>query len=398
LDEQHYKLKKLVSELESKRGRHTELVSVYIPRGYNIHEVSNQLRDEQSTAENIKSKSTRKNVVTALEKIIRHLQIYSKTPENGLAIFCGNISEREGHPNIKLQSIEPPEPINVKLYWCDQRFRLEPLKDMIREKEVYGLVCLDKNEADIALLKGKKIIPLIHMNSIIPGKTKAGGQSSARFSRVREALKNDFLKQVGEATSKMFMNNKDIKGILVGGTGMLKEEFVKSDSLNYQIKNKILGTVDTAYTGEFGLQEMLERGEDLIKEASIFKEKKILKGFFAELRKLKPLVVYGIDQTIKALEMGAADKILLSEGVEIVEAIINIDKREKKIYSYKDKLDEKIKSMNGKLVKTIPLIDIIDEYAAKFGTSVEILSRDTREGEQFYMLGGIGAILRYELN
>ncbi len=386
MDERYYKLKKLVQELEAKKGRHTELVTVYIPAGYNIHEIINQLRDEQSTAENIKSKSTRKNVVTALEKIIRHLQLYGKTPENGLAVFCGNVSEREGWPDIELWAIEPPEPINVKMYWCDQRFRLEPLKDMVREKEVYGLICMDKNEADIAILKGKKIVPLIHMDSIIPGKTRAGGQSSARFARIREALKNDFLKQVGEAASKAFLENKDIKGILVGGTGALKEEFVKGDYLNYQIKEKVLGTVDTAYTGEFGLQEMIERGEDLIKEASIFKEKKILERFFSELRKPKPLATYGLEQTMRALEMGAVDVILLSEDIDIVEVV-----EDGKVYfTYREKL-------SGKPDKVVPLIDVIDEKAAQFGTKVEIISRDTREGEQFYELGGIGAILRYEI-
>ncbi len=388
MDERYYKLKKLVQELEAKKGRHTELVTVYIPQGYNIHEIVNQLRDEQSTAENIKSKSTRKNVVTALERIIRRLQLYTKTPENGLAVFCGNVSEREGWPDIELWTIEPPEPINVKMYWCDQRFRVEPLKDMVREKEIYGLICLDKNEADVALLKGKKIVPLVHMDSIIPGKTRAGGQSSARFSRIREALKNDFLKRVGEAASKAFEGNNDLKGILVGGTGGLKEEFVKGDYLNYQIRDKVLGTVDTAYTGEFGLQEMIERGEDLIKEASIYKEKKILERFFAELRKQKPLATYGIDQTMKALSMGAVDTILLSEATDIVELI---DENGNSKFVYENKID------GEKYVKKIPLIDVIDEKAAQFGTKVEIISRDTREGEQFYELGGIGAILRYEI-
>ncbi len=388
MDERYYKIKKLVQELGAKKGRHTELVTVYIPQGYNIHEIVNQLRDEQSTAENIKSKSTRKNVVTALERIIRRLQLYTKTPENGLAVFCGNVSEREGWPDIELWTVEPPEPINVKMYWCDQRFRVEPLKDMVREKEIYGLICLDKNEADIALLKGKKIVPLVHMDSIIPGKTRAGGQSSARFSRIREALKNDFLKRVGEAASKAFEGNNDLKGILVGGTGGLKEEFIKGDYLNYQIRDKVLGTVDTAYTGEFGLQEMIERGEDLIKEASIYKEKKILERFFSELRKQKPLATYGIEQTMKVLSMGAADTILLSEATDIVELI---DENGNSKFVYENKIDDE------KYVKKIPLIDVIDEKAAQFGTKVEIISRDTREGEQFYELGGIGTLLRYEI-
>lgn len=178
-------LKKLIKQLGSIKGRYTELVTVYVPAGYSLHEVSGQLRSEQGTAENIKSKGVRKNVVSSLEKIIRHLQLYSKTPPNGLALFCGNVSEKEGVDNIKLFPVEPPEPIKTKLYWCDQRFVLEPLEEMVKEKEVYGIICLDKSEADIAILSGKKIMPMVHFDSIVPGKTRAGGQCLVADSLVQ---------------------------------------------------------------------------------------------------------------------------------------------------------------------------------------------------------------------
>ncbi|MCD6591340.1 MAG: peptide chain release factor aRF-1 [Candidatus Aenigmarchaeota archaeon] len=169
------RLKDLVEELENIKGRHTELVSVYIPAGYNINKVAEQINMEKSTAQNIKSKTVRKNVLAALEKITQHLKLYKQTPENGLVIFCGNVSEREGVADIELFALEPPEPLNQKLYWCDQKFVLDPLKDMIREKEVYGIIVLDKSEADIGILKGKKIIPVKHMESLVPGKTDKGG-------------------------------------------------------------------------------------------------------------------------------------------------------------------------------------------------------------------------------
>ena len=95
-------LKKLIRQLSAIKGRHTELVTVYVPKGANLHEIAAQLRNEESTAENIKSKQVRKNVTTALDKIIRHLQLYKKTPEKGFAIFCGNVSDKESVSNIKL--------------------------------------------------------------------------------------------------------------------------------------------------------------------------------------------------------------------------------------------------------------------------------------------------------
>ncbi|MFH8120459.1 MAG: hypothetical protein QXS37_06660, partial [Candidatus Aenigmatarchaeota archaeon] len=166
------------------KGRHTELVSVYIPAGYNIIEIINQLVQERATAENIKSKTTRKNVVGALEKIIQHLRLFKQTPPNGLVVFAGNVSPIEGKEEIKLWSIEPPEKLDTKIYWCDQVFVLDPLKEMIKEKDVYGLIVLDAREATIGILKGKKIIVKKRLESTVPSKTVKGGMCLHRSTEI----------------------------------------------------------------------------------------------------------------------------------------------------------------------------------------------------------------------
>jgi peptide subunit release factor 1 (eRF1)/transcriptional regulator with XRE-family HTH domain len=186
-EEAKLKLKKLLAQLEKIRGRHTELVTVYIPSGYNLAKVVTQISQEQSTASNIKSKAVRKNVTSALEKILQHLKLYKATPPNGLVIFCGNVSEKEGVSDIQLFALEPPEPVKTKIYQCGQEFILDALKDLIREKEIYGLIVLDKSEANIGLIKGKKIENLKHMTSIVPGKSKKGGQCLAEDSLVQLA-------------------------------------------------------------------------------------------------------------------------------------------------------------------------------------------------------------------
>ncbi|MEM7819863.1 MAG: peptide chain release factor aRF-1 [Candidatus Aenigmatarchaeota archaeon] len=359
-------LKKLIRQLNSIKGRHTELVSVYIPSGYNIHDIISQLRSEQSTAENIKSKSVRKNVTTALEKIMRHLQLYKKTPDNGLVIFCGNVSEREGISDIELWAIEPPEPIKVKMYWCDQKFVLEPLEEMVKEKEVYGIINLDKSEADIAILRGKKIEPIVHFESIVPGKTRAGGQSSARFARVREGLLHDWFKKIAEASNKIFEEHKEVLGIIVSGPGPIKDMFIKEDYLHADVKKKIIGTVDTGYTGEYGLYETLEKSEDLLKETEVMKEKKILQKFFGELQKPHGLVTYGLNEVKRAMEIGAVDTVILSDTIDL-------------------KVGDK------------DIVEYFEEEVKKYGTNIIIVSSNTREGAQFLELGGIGAILRYNV-
>ena len=397
-DAARIKLKKLAKQLNEIKGRHTELVTVYVPAGYSLHDVAAQLRSEQSTADNIKSKSVRKNVTTALEKIIRHLQLYKKTPEKGLALFCGNVSGQEGAADIELFSIEPPEPIKTKLYWCDQRFVLEPLLEMIKEKDIHGLICLDKNEADIGILRGKKIESLVHYESIVPGKSRAGGQSAMRFSRVREGMLNDWLKKIGETANKIFEENKEAKDIILGGPGPIKEIFLKEDYMHADVKKKIIGTVSTSYTGDHGLNEIVEKSEELLKESGVIKEKKLLQRFFNELQKPHGLVAYGIKEVLKAIETGAAETAIISEASDFkeyeYECSCGIKKkfvREK--YRSGQKCD--ICSQAMRILGEMDLIDAVEAIAKNYGTKIEIVSADTREGNQFLELGGIGAFLRY---
>ena len=131
-----YELEELLEELGKIKGKHTELVTVYAPAGLNLNVVAKQIESEKGTASNIKSKTTRKNVVDALESISRQLKLFKVAPENGLAVFCGNISEKEGQPDLKLWAVEPPMILKTRLYRCDQEFVLDALKEMLEVEEV----------------------------------------------------------------------------------------------------------------------------------------------------------------------------------------------------------------------------------------------------------------------
>ena len=50
-----YKIRKTLDELTQQEGHGTELISVYIPKNKQLHEVITTLREEQGTADNIKS-------------------------------------------------------------------------------------------------------------------------------------------------------------------------------------------------------------------------------------------------------------------------------------------------------------------------------------------------------
>jgi len=357
--EQRFRLKKFIKELSQYRARHTELVSVYVPADYDLNKIIQHLQQEQSTATNIKSATTRKNVIDALERMIQHLRLYKKTPEHGLAVFSGNIASIEGKSDVQVWSIEPPLPLKTRIYRCDKYFVLEPLKEMLEERESYGLLVIDRREATIAVLKGKQIVPLVKLKSAVPGKFKAGGQSAQRFARVREGAAKDFYKKVADYMKSQF-KNMELKGIIIGGPGNTKKEFYEGDFLITELKNKVIGLKDITYTDEAGLQELITKSQDILANEEIMEEKKIMGEFFNLLAKKPGMVAYGLKEVREKLEQGFIDTLLLSES-----------------------LPEET-------------IEELEETAEKYSTRVVIISVETNEGVQLKDIGGAAAILRFD--
>lgn len=354
-------LEEIIEELEQHKGRHTELISVYISSGYDVNAVQRQLEAEKSTAKNIKSTSTRKNVGDALDKIVRHLKSLKKTPENGLALFCGNISKTEGQTDLQLWEIEPPMPVKIRLYRCDKEFVLEPLKEMLEVSEVFGLLVMDRKEATIGLLEGKRIEVLQKMTSGVPSKVRAGGQSSQRFHRITEGLTKDFYKRIADEMKKIFFEMPKLKGILIGGPIPTKDEFIEGEYMTTQLQEKIIGRIDIGGSDESGLKELVEKSQDILANQEIIQEKKLMEKFFETLGENPDMATLKEPDTKQALEYGAVDTLFLSKDTDKV-----IAKELKKI-------------------------------AENISAKIEVISTETEEGQQFYNLGGIGAILRFKI-
>ncbi|RME77999.1 peptide chain release factor 1 [Candidatus Woesearchaeota archaeon] len=359
-DKDKFKLRKIIKELSGYRGRHTELVTVYVPAGYDLNGITTQLMQEAGTATNIKSKQTRDNVIGALEKMIQAIKAIPKTPPNGLALFSGNVSDNESKDDFRVWVIEPPEPLNQKLYKCDKVFELEPLEAMCATDDVYGLVVFDRRDADVALLKGKTIIPLQKTHSEVPGKHKTGGQSAQRFERLREGATIDHFKKIAEMMKNNFLNLDNLRGIIIGGPSGTVERFLEKDYVTGDLKKKILGAKHLSYTGSFGLQELLEKSEDLLASESVAREKMLMQKFLSLLAKEPGKTSYGKAEVKKMLEMGAVETLLLSESLD----------------------DSTIEEFTLK--------------AEEMGSEVELISVETREGVQLKELGGVAAILRYD--
>ncbi|WP_346675661.1 peptide chain release factor aRF-1 [Methanobrevibacter woesei] len=402
-----YEFKKTLKELSGKRGKGTELVSVYIPHDKQLSDVGKQMRDELGQSANIKSKSTRKNVQSAIEVILQRIRLFKQPPENGLVLFVGMIPKGgPGTEKMETYVFEPPEAITTYWYQCNNEFFLEPLEHMIEEHETYGLAVIDRKEATIATLKGKKVTILNHLTSGVPGKHKAGGQSQRRFDRVIDLAAHEFKKRIGDHMNEDFLALEELKGVIIGGPGFTKEEFVKGDYLNYEIKDKIIATVDTSYTGEFGIREVIDKSADILNDLDVMHEKKIVQRFLKELIKEKGLASYGENEVRNSLIMGAVDTLLLSEDLVAIHKVLKCPAcGETKELTVKNeaeysKANYRCEKCNESLKEesSLDLIDDFVEKAEEMDTTVEFISSETEEGMQLLRaFGGIAAILRYHL-
>jgi len=392
-----YQFRRMLEDLAGKRGRGTELVSVYITPDSELIKVVQQLRDEQGTAANIKSKATRKNVVSALERIVQFLRSYIDThrlsPSNGMAIFCGNVAGREDIADVQLYWVEPPEPITVRMYRCDQEFVLEPLREMLQVKETVGVLVMDRREATLATLRGKHVEIVRRLTSGVPGKHGKGGQSARRFERLIEIAAHEYAKRVAEAANKIFSQTPDLRAILVGGPGPTKDEFLKSELLRDELRKKIAGVLDTGYTDEQGVKEVVNKSGEVLADLDILKEKSLVQRFMEELVAGKGLVAYGEREIRRSLELGAVKLLLISEGVrknrvttkcqacghELRETVEDVEKFKKPLAA---RACPSCGEIRLSLVESKDVVQELLELADKFGAGVEFISTETEEGKQ----------------
>ena len=405
-------MKKTLNTLANKEGRGTELVSLYIPPGRQISDVTNMLRQEYGTASNIKSTTTRKNVQDAIVKTQQRLKLFKKVPENGLVIFCGAIPQNgAGSERIETYVIIPLEPLSIYLYRCDSRFHTEHLQEMLREKEIYGILLIDASAATFAILQGRRLEIIRQETSGVPGKTRAGGQSARRYERLREMRLQEYFKRIGEHANEVFLSLKDLKGLIVGGPGPTKYDFDKGDYLNYMLKSRIIDIIDTGYVNEQGVKEVVDRAPEIVRKIRYIEEKEVMQRFLYEIGHDTGLTTYGEEEVRKTLEAGAVKTLLLSEGLDILRVTVKCNAcsyeqqhtlKSQTLTSFEQNLFgkpcPKCKSPALSIVDTQDLIEDFAELAEHANTEVEMISGETEEGQMLKKsFGGIAAILRFKL-
>ncbi|MBI5146821.1 MAG: peptide chain release factor aRF-1 [Thaumarchaeota archaeon] len=409
-----YKIKKTLDELSRISGRGTELISVYVPKGKQLHLVINTLREEQGTADNIKSDLTRSHVVDSLSRVQQRLKLYKNTPDHGLVIFCGAVPPEGGGPIgsevIKVWEIEPPKDLTTFLYRCDDHFHVDILKDMLKDDNLIGFLAIDTKDAGWGLLYGNKIEVLRETSSGVAGKHRQGGQSARRFERLREMELTYYYNRIAEVTKEFFIDIYPIKGLVVSGPGPTKEDFLKSNYLEYRLQNMVIAVLDTSYSGSEGIREAFVKASDVLSDFRLSEEKILVEKLFREVNSHSGKGMYGLKDVIHYLKNNVVETLLITDDTNLYRLEIKCNRCQ----NIQEEIVDRLKLIPRKtelLNKPCPsckstdqeaisqdLVDYLSLLAAQVGTKVEVISGVTEYGAMLSSLGKVGAILRYNPN
>lgn len=406
---QMWKIKKLIKSLEAARGNGTSMISLIIPPKDQISRVAKMLADEFGTASNIKSRVNRLSVLGAITSVQQRLKLYSKVPPNGLVIYCGTIVTEEGKEKKVNIDFEPFKPINTSLYLCDNKFHTEALQALLADDNRFGFIIMDGNGALFGTLCGNTREVLHKFTVDLPKKHGRGGQSALRFARLRLEKRHNYVRKVAETAVQLFISNDrpNVEGLILAGSADFKTELSQSDMFDPRLQTKVLKIVDISYGGENGFNQAIELSAEVLSNVKFIQEKKLIGRYFDEISQDTGKFCFGVADTLKALEMGAVETLIVWENLDITRFMLKNHGSDQEVIQYLNPEQEKDKAnfvdketgVELELVEKIALLEWLANKYIDFGATLEIVTDRSQEGSQFCKgFGGIGGILRYRVD
>ncbi|CAG5118336.1 unnamed protein product [Candidula unifasciata] len=400
-----WKIKKLIKSLEAARGNGTSMISLIIPPRDQIARVNKMLADEFGTASNIKSRVNRLSVLGAITSVQQRLKLYNKVPPNGLVIYCGTIITEEGKEKKVNIDFEPFRPINTSLYLCDNKFHTEALTALLADDNKFGFIIMDGNGALFGTLSGNTREVLHKFTVDLPKKHGRGGQSALRFARLRMEKRHNYVRKVAEVAVQLFITSDkpNIAGLVLAGSADFKTELSQSDMFDPRLQAKIIKIVDVSYGGENGFNQGIELAADSLANVKFIQEKKLIGRYFDEISQDTGKYCFGVEDTLKALEMGSVDILIVWENLDIQRFLLkNHATEDEKILHLrpdqeKDKtyFTDKETGVELELIEQMPLLEWFANNYKNFGATLEIITDRSQEGAQFVRgFGGIGGIVQ----
>jgi len=404
-----WKVKKLIKSLEKARGNGTSMISLIIPPGDQVARVSKMLADEYGTASNIKSRVNRLSVLGAITSVQHRLKLYTKVPTNGLVVYCGTIVTDEGKEKKVNIDFEPFKPINTSLYLCDNKFHTEALTALLADDNRFGFIVMDGNGALFGTLQGNTRDVLHKFTVDLPKKHGRGGQSALRFARLRMEKRHNYVRKVAETAVQMFISNDkpSVSGLILAGSADFKTELSQSDMFDPRLQAKVIKLVDVSYGGENGFNQAIELAAESLANVKFIQEKKLINRYFDQISQDTGRYCFGVEDTLRALEMGAVETLICWENLDIQRYVLrNHATGEDKVLHLtseqeKDKthFTDKETGVELELEDNMPFLEWLANNYKQFGATLEIITDRSQEGSQFVRgFGGVGGMLRYKVD
>lgn len=325
-----------------------------------------------------------------------------------MVIYCGEIITQEGKERKINIDFEPFKPINTSLYLCDNKFHTEALSELLESDQKFGFIIMDGNGALFGTLSGNTR-EVVHKFSVdLPKKHGRGGQSALRFARLREEKRHNYVRKVAELAVQNFITNDkvNVAGLILAGSADFKNDLNQSDLFDQRLQAKVIKVVDVSYGGENGFNQAIELASETLSNVKFIQEKKLINRYFDEISQDSGKVCYGIEDTLKALELGAAEILIVYENLEVTRwALKDSEGSEIILHTNKNQEDDRSLFMDKstgqemEIVDQMPFLEWLAERYRDFGATLEFVSDRSSEGNQFVKgFGGIGAILRYKVN
>ncbi|KAJ5081390.1 hypothetical protein NUU61_009654, partial [Penicillium alfredii] len=403
-----WKVKKLIKRLESARGNGTSMISLIIPPKDQISRAAKMLAEEYGTASNIKSRVNRLSVLSAITSTQQRLKLYNKVPPNGLVVYCGEIITSEGKERKINIDFEPFKPINTSLYLCDNKFHTEALSELLESDQKFGFIIMDGNGSLFGTLSGNTREILQRLSVDLPKKHGRGGQSALRFARLREEKRHNYVRKIAELAVQNYITNDkvNVAGLVLAGSADFKNDLNQSDMFDQRLQSKVIKVVDVSYGGENGFNQAIELASETLSNVKFVQEKKLIGKYFEEISQDTGKVCYGVEDTLKALELGAAEILIVYENLDMTRWVLkNASGSEVVLHTTKaqeasrDLFIDKETGLDMETVDSGSFLEWLAESYKDFGANLEFISDRSSEGNQFVKgFGGIGAILRYKVN
>lgn len=392
----------------SARSNGTSMISLILPPKSQISFAAKMLADEYGTASNIKSRVNRLSVLDAITSTQQRLKLFNKVPPNGLVLYCGTVLTDENKERKVTIDFEPFKPINTSLYLCDNKFHTEALQDLLDADDKFGFIIMDGNGSLYGTVSGNTREVLHKFSVDLPKKHGRGGQSALRFARLRLEKRQNYVTKVAEMAKTLFITNDkcNVSGLILAGSAEFKNVLAQSEVFDPRLAAQVINIVDVSYGGENGFSQAIELCAEMLSNVRFIKEKKLISKYFEEISQDTGKYCFGIDDTLKGLEMGAVETLIVwenlptmryfmkvkDEGTEVIKILQPEQEADQSNFLHTD-------GQELEIIEKTTMVEWIAESYKNFGATLEFVTDRSQEGSQFVKgFGGIGGLLRYKVD